>query len=144
MIEGECNCGAVAYKIEAKISDVFICHCSICRRSTGSGGIAVSIVAREKFTWIRGQDKITYWSKPGHDWHSYFCSACGSALPGENDDTNMYIPVGTITTGHENLKVAHHMYVDSKASWEVISDSGVQHPEGFGTGLAKQSWWKFW
>jgi hypothetical protein len=144
VIEGECNCGAVVYKVDAEISDVFICHCSICRKSTGSGGIAVSIVGRDKFTWIRDQDKITYWSKPRHDWHSYFCSVCGSALPGENDESNIYIPVGTITAGHEKLKVAHHMYVDSKASWEIIGDSGVQHPEGFGSGKARKSWWKFW
>ncbi|WP_324702061.1 GFA family protein, partial [Vibrio sp. R-1] len=60
MIKGECNCGAVEYKVNAEISDVFICHCSICRKSTSSGGIAVSIVERDKFTWIKGQDKITY------------------------------------------------------------------------------------
>ena len=144
MIEGECNCGAVAYKADTESADVFICHCSICRKSTGSGGIAVLIAGREKFKWIRGQDKITYWTKPGHDWHTYFCSACGSALPGENDDTNMYIPVGTITVGQQRLKVAHHMYVDSKASWEIIGDAGLQHPEGFGSGKARKPWWKFW
>ena len=144
MIKGECNCGAVEYKVNAEISDVFICHCSICRKSTSSGGIAVSIVERDKFTWIKGQDNITYWSKPRHDWYSYFCSVCGSALPGENDESNMYIPVGTIAAGHEKLKVAHHMYVDSKASWEIIGDSGVQHPNEFGSGKARNSWWKFW
>ena len=139
MIEGECNCTAVAYQADTDISDVFICHCSICRKSTGSGGIAVSIVRQDKFTWLRGQDKITYWSKPGNDWHAYFCSVCGSALPGENDEANMYIPVGTITTGHQNLKVAHHLFVDSKASWETICDSGMQHPEGFGSGQASKA-----
>lgn len=104
----------------------------------------MSIVERDKFTWIKGQDKITYWSKPRHDWYSYFCSVCGSALPGENDESNMYLPVGTIAAGHEKLKVAHHMYVDSKASWEIIGDSGVQHPNEFGSGKARNSWWKFW
>lgn len=133
MIKGECNCGAVAYNVDSEISDVFVCHCSICRKSTGSGGIAVSIVDSDKFIWTRGQDQIGNWSKPGHDWHTYFCKVCGSTLPGANDESHIYLPVGTITSGHENLKVAHHLYVNSKASWEEIGDTGKQHPEGYGS-----------
>jgi hypothetical protein len=131
MVQGECNCGAVAYQINEKLSSVYICHCSICRRSTGSGGIAVAIVKKEKFSWLKGAEFVKYWSKPGQEWHTNFCSVCGSSLPGENDPENMYIPVGTLTSGHENLVVAHHYWVSSKASWEEIGDSGKQHPEGF-------------
>ena len=40
MITGACNCGAVQFEIDAALSGVFVCHCSICRRSTGSNGIA--------------------------------------------------------------------------------------------------------
>lgn len=133
MLRGECNCGVVSYVADSNVTDVFICHCSICRRSTGSGGIAVSIVDSVNFKWESGQDQICYWSKPGHDWHTYFCKICGSTLPGSNDERNTYTPVGTITTGGENLKVAHHLYVNSKASWEVIRDSGKQHTEGYGS-----------
>ena len=131
MVEGECNCCAVAFKVDAKLTDVFVCHCSICRKSTASGGIAVAIVGNEKFCWIRGRDQISFWSKPGHDWHTFFCKNCGSALPGENDQNHMYIPVGTITLGHESLRVAHHLFVNYKAPWEEICDSGKQHPEGY-------------
>ncbi|TQV74280.1 GFA family protein [Exilibacterium tricleocarpae] len=132
MATGECNCGAVAFKIEAQLSDVFICHCSICRRSTGSGGIAVSIVDNDSFSWIRGKGNIKYWSKPGHDWHTSFCSNCGSPLPGKNNESNMYVPVGTLTSGDEKLKIAHHIWINSKADWEEICGSGKQHSEGFG------------
>jgi hypothetical protein len=45
----------------------------------------------------------------------------------------MYIPVGTLTSGHENLTVAHNLYVSSKASWQVIGDAGIQHPEAYGS-----------
>jgi hypothetical protein len=44
MTRGECNCGAVQFEIDADLTDVFVCHCSICRRSTGSNGIAVVVV----------------------------------------------------------------------------------------------------
>jgi hypothetical protein len=133
LITGRCNCGAVEFEIYADATDVFLCHCSICRASTGSGGIAVIIVQTSDFQWLKGQDSITYWSKPGHDWHTNFCKVCGSSLPGKNDESHTYIPVGTLNSGHEKLKVAHHLYVESKASWEVIGDSGIQHPEGYGS-----------
>ena len=133
MLTGKCNCGAVEYIADVDVTDVFLCHCSICRSSTGSGGIAVVIIQTSDFKWLKGQDSITYWSKPGHDWHTSFCKVCGSSLPGKNDEYQTYIPVGTLTSGDENLKVAHHLYVGSKAAFEVIGDSGVQHIEGFGS-----------
>lgn len=118
MAKGQCNCGVVNYETTVELRDVYVCHCSICRSSTGSGGIAVSIVQNEYFNWVTGLEYIRYWSKPGHDWHTYFCSICGSALPGENDPQRMYIPVGTLKSGAANLKIKQHLFTDSKASWE--------------------------
>ena len=132
LVAGECNCGAVAFKAEASLLDVYICHCSICRKSTGSSGIAVGIVENDQFDWLKGQKCITRWQKPGRDWHTSFCAICGSPLPGPNDSQRMYVPVGALTAGHENLRVAHHIYVDSKAVWDEIGDSGRQHKGAFG------------
>ncbi len=132
MATGECNCGAVSYHIDADISEVYICHCSICRKTTGGAGFAVVVVDNASFSWLSGRENVSYWAKPGHDWHTSFCRRCGSPLPGANDDARMYVPVGTLTAGHEQLAVAHHIFVDSKAGWEEIADNGVQHPEGIG------------
>lgn len=133
MLSGKCNCGAVEFSADTEVADVFVCHCSICRSSTGGGGIAVALVSTSDFNWLQGQSSVTYWTKPGHDWHTSFCRICGSPLPGENDKSNTYIPVGTLTSGHEQLKVAHHLYVNSKAAWEIIGGSAIQHPDGFGS-----------
>lgn len=133
MVIGKCNCGEVEFAVDNDISDVFLCHCSICRASTGSGGVAVVLVQTADFCWIKGLDSITYWSKPEQDWHTNFCKICGSSLPGKNDDSQTYIPVGTLVSGHENIQVAHHLYVESKAVWEVIGDTGIQHPRGYGS-----------
>jgi len=131
MARGECNCGAVRFEVDAEPRDVYVCHCSICRRSTGSSGIAVVIVPKDKFHWIAGQEHIVTWQKPGADWHTWFCSTCGSTLPGENNATTMFIPAGLITSGGETLRVAHHVWVGSKAAWDEIGDAGKQHEEGF-------------
>lgn len=118
MATGECNCGAVAFDIAADLADVFVCHCSICRRSTGSNGIAVVVVDNEAFRWTRGEAHIETWKKPGADWQTWFCRTCGSTLPGANDPHRMFVPAGLISDGGDALRVRHHLWVDSKACWD--------------------------
>jgi hypothetical protein len=43
----------------------------------------------------------------------------------------MFVPAGLLSEGHEELKVIHHIWVDSKANWDEIGDSGKQHSEAF-------------
>ncbi|WP_028109008.1 GFA family protein [Ferrimonas futtsuensis] len=132
MASGQCNCGAVAFEIAAPISQIYVCHCSICRKATGTNGIAVVVVSNNAFRWVRGQEKITTWKKPDADWQKWFCTTCGSPLPGANDAESTFVPAGLLTGGDEQLKVAHHIWVDSKAHWDEIGDSGKLHPEAFG------------
>jgi hypothetical protein len=132
MATGACNCGAVQFEIDAPLSGVYVCHCSICRRSTGSNGIAVVVVRKDQFRWRSGQEHIATWKKPDANWQTWFCSVCGSPVPGENDPTRMFVPAGAIAEGGDELRVIHHIWVGSKAPWDVIGDSGQQHAEAFG------------
>ncbi len=133
MARGACNCGAVRFEVLGELSDVYVCHCSICRRFSGSNGLAVVVVANERFRWSSGTESVCRWQKPGHDWQSNFCGKCGSAVPGASDPTRMFIPAGAITEGADKLAVAHHIWVDSRASWDVIGDEGKQHGCAFGS-----------
>ncbi|MBT1065086.1 GFA family protein [Bowmanella sp. Y26] len=128
---GSCNCGAVAFAVKVPLHSVFICHCSICRKSTGSGGIAVTIVPKQALHFIGNTEQIKKWEKPNHDWLTQFCNSCGSPLPGKNDENTYYIPVSLLDSGYENLEVKHHLFVDSKANWEEIGMMGKQHKEAF-------------
>jgi hypothetical protein len=44
----------------------------------------------------------------------------------------MFIPAGLIAEGGDDLAVAHHIFVESKAAWDQIGDAGKQHPGAFG------------
>ena len=129
MTHGQCNCGDVAFEVSTVLEDVIVCHCSICRRATGSNGIAVIVVDKASFAWTRGEEHIATWKKPDVDWQTWFCRLCGSPLPGENSATTMFVPAGLV--GGDSLQVAHHIWVDSKAAWDEIADGGRQHPEGY-------------
>jgi len=131
VVTGECNCGTVVFEADVEEPDVFICHCSICRRFTGSNGIAVVLCKNDAFRWLRGEDKKTVWNKPNAQWQANFCSVCGSALPGSDNIDSMFIPAGSISSGGEKLRVAHHIWVDSGAAWDVIGDQGRIHAKAF-------------
>ena len=131
MAKGECLCGSVQFEIGAELRGIFMCHCSICRRSTGSNGIAVVVFPKEQFRWICGQEHVATWKKPGADWQTWFCRTCGSPVPGENDAATMFATAASLTEGAESLKVLHHVWVGSKAPWDEIGDAGKQHTEGY-------------
>ena len=133
MTKGSCNCGNVTFEISGNLSQVIVCHCSICRKSTGGNGIPVVLFAKDDFRWTGGQDQIITWQKPGAGWKKWFCRTCGSPLPGENDETRMFAPAGVISDGGGLHEVIHHIWVDSKASWDEIGDKGLQHPTNFGS-----------
>ncbi len=132
MTKAQCNCGEVTFEVTSKITDIYFCHCSICRRSTGVNGIAVVIANNNEFNWTSGKEFVKIWEKPQHDWQASFCTQCGSNLPGKNDDSHMYIPAGLLPE-IEELKVTHHIWVGSKANWDVISDEGIKHQKAFGS-----------
>jgi hypothetical protein len=91
----------------------------------------VVLVPNDGLRWLRGQDRIATWKKPDADWQKWFCSICGSPVPGQNDATTIFVPAGSLTQGGDALKVIHHIWVGSKAPWDEIGDAGRQHPEGF-------------
>lgn len=132
MISGHCNCGAVRFDIKCEPAGVYVCHCSICRRSTGSSGIAVVVVKNEDFEWTGGVDQIVQWSLPGASWDTWFCKTCGAKVPGHNDPKRMFIPAGLLPGDLPGLKVIHHLFVGSRAAWDVIGDDGQQHATRIG------------
>ena len=123
----ECNCGSIKFEVGSELYDIIFCHCSICRRFSGGNGIPVIIVNDTDFSWLSGQNNIKVWRKPDVDWDANFCATCGSAIPGKNDASSMYIPAGLIPDDAGNLKVKHHIFVGSKACWDEIGDAGHQY-----------------
>jgi hypothetical protein len=82
----------------------------------------VLVVENDKFDWRGGEESNTSWKKPDSDWGMSFCKSCGSPVPGANDETRTIVPAGFISAGGEKLKVAHHMWVDSIATWGEIGE----------------------
>jgi hypothetical protein len=64
------------------VSDAFIfavnCHCSLCRRSTGSAFEALAGIEHAKLRITKGEDRVLIVAAPS--WHDERCQQCGSLL----------------------------------------------------------------
>jgi len=128
MIHGSCLCGAFQFEINGRVSDLHRCHCSICRKATGAGAIAVLATAFKSFEWIRGEDSLTKYERPG-GWVATFCKVCGTPAPRLHPNGKIWtIPVGCLDDDPE-LKVAEHIFVGSIASWDHVSPGAEEYDE---------------
>src|SRR6202158_2466198 len=78
ILSGECYCRAVRYTVADQFAYALNCHCSNCRRTTGSAFKPFAGIARERLVVTRGRDNLLiYGDEAGHDAH---CRRCGSLL----------------------------------------------------------------
>ncbi|OYW40625.1 MAG: hypothetical protein B7Z35_00980 [Hydrogenophilales bacterium 12-61-10] len=125
---GKCLCGAVGFVVSGTLPNIYQCHCSLCRKSTGAFANAALIVPGSQFQWVSGQGCInSYENESGY--RSDFCAKCGSPLPNPLEGrTGYWGPVGLLE-GKADLEVAAHMHVGSKSSWEVIAAGGTHYQD---------------
>jgi hypothetical protein len=127
-MQGKCLCGEVEFAVSGMLPNLYQCHCSLCRKATGSAANAALIVPSESFQWVRGQEHIVSYVKD-NGYRSDFCSKCGSPLPNPlKGGAEYWIPAGLLED-NANLQIAAHLHVGSKASWDALSSSGVQYQE---------------
>ena len=129
-IKGSCLCKGIQYEITAPIGPVANCHCSMCRKSTGTAFLTGSMVKAGDLRWTKGEDLIArYESSPGG--MRWFCKKCGSTLGGGPADPKaqeFWISFGTLDDD-PGVKAQSHIYVGSKAPWHKITDKLPQFKE---------------
>ena len=119
-ITGECFCGDIRYEISGILQDARSCHCSRCRKAFSAQASAYALVNAAEFTWVSGEDLLTsYVGKQGFGLQ--FCSRCGSTLCGIFNGIIHGVTLGCIN-GDPEIEIGQHIFVASKASWEVIPD----------------------
>ena len=64
MIQGACLCGGVRFEIDAVAGPFELCHCSRCRKLSGTaffGGVGVRAA---DFQFLQGRELIRYYDAP--------------------------------------------------------------------------------
>ena len=127
-MQGKCLCGSVQFTLAGELPNLYQCHCSLCRKVSGSSSNAAFKISLDQLSWSVGEELIRkYESETG--FKSHFCSRCGSPLPNPMaNDSAWWVPVGLLE-GDAGLRVGAHLFVASKAPWDVIPDAGVHFDE---------------
>ena len=127
MAKGNCSCGAVAFEVDEPLGPIYVCHCSICRRSTGANGVAVLVVPKAQFRWTRGEEQVVDYRLPqAVRFGVAFCRRCGGSTPRVSKEIGRIVaPAGALDTDPGMRPIAH-IFVGSKAPWFEITDSVPQ------------------
>ncbi|MGB1263346.1 MAG: GFA family protein [Cognaticolwellia sp.] len=123
-LTGECFCGEIKYQICGALFDARSCHCSRCRKVYSSQASAYALVNPAEFRWISGVDLLTTYASE-KDFGFQFCKKCGSTLCGIYQNKVHGITLGCLNEDPQ-ITIERHIFVGSKASWEVIPEGITQ------------------
>lgn len=126
-ITGECFCGSVKYQINGKIRDGISCHCSRCRKAFNAQASAAAFVESNEFEWLSGEELLTSYVGV-HGYGLQFCKTCGSTLVTVHNGAVVQVTLGCVN-GSPEIEIGRHIFVGSKANWEVIPEGIVQFDE---------------
>ena len=127
---GSCLCGSVTYQFQGPEYVFQYCHCSRCRKFTGSAYAANIIVDPNQFEWLSGEQMIGRFEHPeAKHFATCFCNNCGSSLPWiAQSGGAVIIPAGTLDEDPE-IKPAQNIFWKDRAPWRVEVGSLPQHDE---------------
>jgi hypothetical protein len=115
---GSCLCAAVKYEVSPPYHRFQYCHCSKCRKFTGSAHASNILVAPQNFRWTHGEEHLGRYEDP-HSEHfaTCFCKVCGSSLPWlAQQGTVVVVPAGTLDDAPA-VTPSRNIFWGSRASW---------------------------
>jgi hypothetical protein len=126
-LAGKCYCGAVEYAVADEFAYAANCHCSDCRRTTGSAFKPFAGIERHKLAVTKGADNLMIFGE--EDNNNTHCRGCGSLLYSVvRDGAYVHVAMGTLVDD-PTIRPTAHMFVGSKAPWFTITDDLPQYAE---------------
>ncbi|APR85599.1 Gfa-like protein [Minicystis rosea] len=129
-VHGSCLCGTVTFEAGPPFLRMIHCHCSRCRKSTGTGHGTNLVVEPGKLRWLSGEEAISRYDHPtAKSFGKWFCKSCGSPVPRLNrSGTFVVIPAGSLDTTPP-IAPTDHIFWGSRAPWACTSGGLPTHDE---------------
>jgi arginase len=130
-LTGGCLCGGVRYELTKPFRRANHCHCSLCRRHSGTFGLSQGRVPRDGFNLLRGEELVQVYRPPQGTAVKAFCSVCGSSLFGGTwpDGPEVSVRLGSLD-GDPGIRPQYHSFTDSKAPWDRLPADGLPRYPG--------------
>jgi hypothetical protein len=129
-IRGSCLCGGVRFEIARAAGPFELCHCSRCRKASGSAFAAAIGVAAEDYRLLQGSELIVRYEAPilrrPPPYRVSFCARCGSPVPAPDADATWFEIAAGLFDDDPDLRPDRHIMVDRKAPWFEITDGMPQ------------------
>jgi hypothetical protein len=127
MIRGSCFCAGIVFEV-GTVMFMRYCHCSRCRKESGSAFGTVAVVQPSEFRFVKGEDLVKFYDYPP-DGRRAFCSVCGSKAPLQLKfrDSHIYLIHAGLLDDDPVVRPMLHMFVGSKAPWWEINDALPQY-----------------
>ncbi len=117
-VEGSCLCGDVRFVVEGNASGFFLCHCSRCRKGSGSAHGANVFFESGQLRWLSGEQQVVTFNLPSTRHTRSFCEKCGSGLPYVLSGTTLIVvPAGSVDS-ELGVRPRAHVSCASRASWD--------------------------
>jgi hypothetical protein len=122
-LRGSCLCGGITYELSSPFVFFQYCHCSRCRKSSGSAHAANIFVKIEQFGWTKGEPLVKRYELPEAKYYcTGFCSECGSAMPWlSRNGKYVLVPAGTLDDD-PGLTPERNIHWASRAPWYLEVD----------------------
>lgn len=127
---GSCYCGEVKIEITGEIKSIIHCHCSKCRKSSGTAYATNGAVKVDEFKITAGAENIGKFGKIEGKYR-HFCKLCASPIFSSNTDDPEHIRIRLgVLDGKITERPMAHTFVTSKASWEDL-EANLPHYERY-------------
>jgi hypothetical protein len=131
MATGSCLCGLFKFTVSGPLGDVRYCHCSQCRKKSGTAFTANAKIRKNQWRLEGPLDEVTEFEhRPGL--YNAFCSKCGAPLYARSDHhpDDIRVRLGSFEDPIETM-ITGHVWTSSKADWYSIEDSLPQFSEAY-------------
>jgi len=129
-VTGKCLCGKVSYELTGNLGIFQYCHCSRCRKFTGSAHAANLLVAPDQFCWLSGEDQVgRFEPEEAKHFATSFCKSCGSSMPWlTQSGKTVVVPAGTLDSDPQ-IRPTQNIFWGSRADWYQESSELPRYQE---------------
>ncbi|HIF67917.1 MAG TPA: GFA family protein [Deltaproteobacteria bacterium] len=129
---GSCLCGKTTYRVDSLNKDIVWCHCTMCRRASGTAAVPWMTVSRNECHWTGDAPQKFQSSDHGT---RYFCGTCGSPLAfcTTKHPDDLDLTVSTLQNP-EQFAPVRHVWTSTRLPWWPADDlpAKIEIPEQSG------------